>query len=116
MNRCQFCGSNIPPDARFCGICGRVQEKVGGVSDYPASNKNNGNQVVGTGTTGGSRGNTRRPYQFPSPSLQPDTNLQEPAPSVGYQQERPAHSANPQASRLVLPAAPALTARPDAGP
>src|SRR5258707_8579439 len=114
MNRCQFCGSNIPPDARFCGICGRVQEKVGGVSDYHASNINNGNKVVGTGTTGGSRGNSLRAYQFPSP--QPDLILPEPEPSVKYQQRRSPRDASPQASPPVRSATPVLSTRPDAKP
>ncbi|HEX6482011.1 MAG TPA: LCP family protein [Ktedonobacteraceae bacterium] len=106
MNRCEFCGSNIPPDARFCGICGRVQEKVGGATDYPASNKNNGSQVVGTGAAGSSRGSSRRPYQFPSPSAQSDLILPGPEPSVNSQQRRsPVQSATP-----------VLSARPDARP
>lgn len=115
MNRCQFCGSNIPADARFCGICGRVQEKVGGVSDYPASNKNDGNQVLGIGTTGGSRGSSRRPYQFPSPSAQPNMILPGPEPAVNSQQRRSA-DAGLQASPPVLSATPVLSARPDARP
>src|SRR5258707_11406129 len=116
MNRCEYCGSELPANARFCGVCGRVQERANGDSDYAASNKNNAGDGIGTDMPGSRRGSSRRPYQFPSPSPQPDTNLQEPAPSVRYQQERTDPGANPQAAPLVLPATPALAARPDAGP
>ena len=116
MNRCQFCGSNLPTDARFCGTCGRVQEKVGGVNDYPASNKDNGSQVIGTGSTGGSRGSSRRPYQFPSPSAQPDLTLPGPEPSVKYQQRQSPRDASPQSASPVRSATPVLSTRPDARP
>src|SRR6266446_2798531 len=116
MNRCEYCGSELPANARFCGVCGRVQERANGASDYAASNKNNAGDGIGTGMSDSRRGSARRPYQFPSPSPQPDTNLQEPAPSVRSQQRPPALNPNPQAAPFVLPAAPALTARPDAMP
>ena len=114
MSQCEYCGSALPADARFCGVCGRTQQGGQRANDYPVSNRNNGGQVAGSGTTGGRRGSSRRPYQFPSP--QSDANFQEPEPFTINQQQRPVGDGN----RLVLPPvqspAPALAVRPDARP
>jgi polyisoprenyl-teichoic acid--peptidoglycan teichoic acid transferase len=114
MNRCEYCGSNLPLDAQFCGVCGRLQ-RVKGANQYPASNKNNAEEV-GSGTPDVRRSYSRRPYQYPPQSPQADLTLPASEPSVDNQPGRSPLGANPQASPLVLSATPALTARPDARP
>ncbi len=38
MNRCSDCGSNLPPDAQFCGQCGSIINNArGNISSHPAS-------------------------------------------------------------------------------
>ena len=62
MRTCEFCRSEIPDNATFCGICGRE------VRSLPQAMRGNGN-AVGPGQNipdaGSSWRSTRKPYQFP---------------------------------------------------
>jgi len=84
MRKCEFCGSEIPANASFCGICGRVVRSV------PQSMGGNGNPFVpGENISGaGSNANkanspvrsSRKPYQFTSQSY----DYQAEVPTVSY--------------------------------
>ncbi|HLH61015.1 MAG TPA: LCP family protein [Ktedonobacteraceae bacterium] len=113
MSQCEYCGSELPAGARFCGVCGRVQGRSQGASGYPAANRNNADETIGTGTSGSRKGSTRRPYQFTPLSSEPDANKQKPEPFILRPPQQPAsHQAWPP----VQPATPSLSARPDAVP
>jgi polyisoprenyl-teichoic acid--peptidoglycan teichoic acid transferase len=66
MSSCEFCGSEIPEDARFCGKCGRLSRG----SQQAA----NGNAAVDRSIPGpasvpdSQRRSIRRPYQYQPPS------------------------------------------------
>jgi len=68
MSSCEFCGSEIPEDARFCGKCGRLSRG----SQQAA----NGNAAVDRSIPGpasvpdSQRRSIRRPYQYQPPSPQ----------------------------------------------
>jgi polyisoprenyl-teichoic acid--peptidoglycan teichoic acid transferase len=79
MRTCEFCRSEIPDNASFCGICGRE------VRSSPQTIRGNGNSVVpgqnsaGSGIPGRS---TRRPYQFPPQPYQ--DQKQADVPTIAY--------------------------------
>jgi polyisoprenyl-teichoic acid--peptidoglycan teichoic acid transferase len=85
MRTCEFCRSEIPDNASFCGICGRE------VRSLPQSMRGNGNSVVpgqsfsvpeNNGRVSESSGrSSRKPYQY---SSQPYQDLQTDVPTVGY--------------------------------
>ena len=86
MRSCEFCRSEIPDNASFCGICGRE------VRGLPQSMRGNGNSVIpgqyipGSGSNvpvSGSPGrSTRKPYQFSSQPYQ--DQKQADIPTVAY--------------------------------
>ncbi len=110
MNQCKYCGSELPANARFCGVCGRVQDGGQGTNNYSASNSNNADE-----TAGSRRGSARRPYQFTPSSSQPDVNYQSQEPFVLRSPGRQAQDDNFQAPPSVRSATPALSAQPGAG-
>ena len=86
MRTCEFCRSEIPDNASFCGICGRE------VRSLPQSMKGNGNSVV-PGQNSSDPGNNRRvaespgrsrrkPYQYSSQPYQ--DHKQADIPTVAY--------------------------------
>ena len=86
MRSCEFCRSEVPDNARFCGICGRE------VKSSSQTMRGNGNPVIpgqnipGSGSNirvSGSPGrSTRKPYQF---SPQPyEDQKQVDVPTVAY--------------------------------
>jgi len=86
MRSCEFCKSEVPDNARFCGICGRE------VSSSPQTIRRNGNSplpgqnIAGSENTvrvSGSPGRSaRKPYQF-SPQPYPDQK-QADVPRIAY--------------------------------
>ncbi len=67
MRTCEFCRSEIPDNASFCGICGRE------VRSLPQTIRGNGNSVVPGQNISGSGSpwrSTRKPYQFPPQAYQ----------------------------------------------
>src|SRR5215831_9161762 len=84
MRTCEFCGSEIPANASFCGICGRESRSV------PQSIRGNGNPIVpGQNISGaGSNANivnstvrtNRKPYRFTPQS----NDYQADVPTVSY--------------------------------
>ncbi len=68
MRTCEFCGSEIPANASFCGICGREARSI------PQSMGGNGNPAVPGQTISGAGSNanianstvrsSRKPYRF----------------------------------------------------
>ncbi len=86
MRSCEFCRSEVPDNASFCGVCGRE------VRSSPQSMRGNGNSVIPGQNIPGSGSNvpvsespgrsTRRPYQF-SPQLYQDQKGAD-VPTVAY--------------------------------
>jgi polyisoprenyl-teichoic acid--peptidoglycan teichoic acid transferase len=86
MRSCEYCGSEIPENASFCGICGRVAR------NSPQTVRGNGNsdspsqRIPGSGSNvrvPGSQGrSTRKPYQFPSQPY--EGQQQADVPTVAY--------------------------------
>src|SRR5947208_8377585 len=107
MRTCEFCRSEIPDNATFCGICGRE------VRSLPQSMRGNGN-AVGPGQnipgSGSAWRSTRKPYQFPPQAYQeqkqadvptvansPRASVASPIQQVPY--NPPPASVNPGAQR-----------------
>src|SRR5260370_24126633 len=83
MRSCEFCGSEIPEDARFCGKCGRLSRG--------SRQAANGNAAVDRSIPGpanvpdSQRRSIRRPYQYQPPSPQQYQNSPGAAePTVKY--------------------------------
>ena len=86
MRSCEFCGSEVPDNASFCGICGRT------VRSSPQTVRGNGNSATpGQGIPGAGsnvsvpdsqRRSTRKPYQFSSQPYQ--DQQQADVPTVTY--------------------------------
>jgi polyisoprenyl-teichoic acid--peptidoglycan teichoic acid transferase len=84
MRSCEFCRSEIPDNAGFCGICGRE------VKSLPQAMRGNGNSVIAgqnipdsgrSVPVSGSPGHsTRKPYQFPPQPYDKQAGV----PTVGY--------------------------------
>jgi LCP family protein required for cell wall assembly len=110
MRACQFCGSEIPENARFCGVCGRtVRSSSQAVSE-------NGNSAPPGKSIPGSANNvplpkaqgrsTRKPYQFsPQPYQGPQ---QADIPTVAYSPR----TSVPSPVRQVPPIVPPATVNP----
>src|SRR5579885_27612 len=113
MSQCEYCGSELPAGARFCGVCGRVQGKGQGANGYPAVNRNNADETIGTGPSSSRRGSSRRPYQFTPLSPEPGANMQKPEPFI---LRAPQQQVQDQAWPPVQSSAPSPPARPDATP
>jgi polyisoprenyl-teichoic acid--peptidoglycan teichoic acid transferase len=83
MSLCEFCGSEIPEDARFCGKCGRL-------SRGSRQTANGSNAAVNRGIPGpasvpdSQRRSIRRPYQYQPPSPQQYQNSPAAEPTVDY--------------------------------
>ncbi len=106
MRSCEYCGSEVPDNASFCGICGRT------IRRSPLTAKENGNfatpgqSIPGSanivhvpGTPGRS---TRKPYQFPSQPYQ--GQQQADVPTVTYSPRTPVSSAVQQVPYVAPPA------------
>jgi LCP family protein required for cell wall assembly len=86
MRSCEFCRSEVPDNASFCGVCGRE------VRSSPQTMRGNGNSVIPGQNIPGSESNvrvsgsagrsSRKPYQF-SPQPYQDQK-QEDVPTVAY--------------------------------
>jgi LCP family protein required for cell wall assembly len=74
MRSCEFCRSEVPDNASFCGVCGRE------VRNSPQTLRGNGNSVIpgqnisgsesNVRGSGSSRRSSRKPYQFSSQPYQ----------------------------------------------
>jgi polyisoprenyl-teichoic acid--peptidoglycan teichoic acid transferase len=74
MRSCEFCGSEVPDTASFCGVCGRAAknslQRVSGIGNAAIPGQNYpvpGNNIRTPDSIGRS---TRKPYQFPSQPYQ----------------------------------------------
>jgi LCP family protein required for cell wall assembly len=91
MRTCEFCRSEIPDNAGFCGICGREVRRL------PQSMKGNDNSVVPGQNSYGSGNNgrvsesvgrsSRKPYQYTSQPYQ--DQKQADIPTVAYSPRTP---------------------------
>jgi len=114
MRSCEFCGSEVPDNASFCGICGRT------VRSSPQTVRGNGNSAIqgqsipGAGSNvrvaGSPARTTRKPYQFssqpyqdqqqadvPTVTYSPRTSVSSPVQQVPY--VAPPATVNPGAQR-----------------
>src|SRR5216684_440058 len=114
MRSCEFCGSEVPDNASFCGICGRT------VRSSPQTVRGNGNSatpgqgIPGAGSNvrvpGSPARTTRKPYQFssqpyqdqqqadvPTVTYSPRTSVSSPVQQVPY--VAPPATVNPGAQR-----------------
>ena len=120
MRACQFCGSEIPENARFCGVCGRTVRsssqavRENGISAPPSKSvPGSANNVPLPNAQGRS---TRKPYQF---SPQPYQGQQQAdIPTVAYSPRTSVPSPVRQAPPIVPPATvnPGLQQYPNAQP
>lgn len=108
MNQCEYCGTELPANASFCGNCGQhiknASQPPGGERGFSPSGANYDPLNAANGDNGSSspdsvRRQNRRPYQYPSQqsTLQP---ADEPVIYPQYPQRYP-----PQ-EKLVLPKQP----------
>src|SRR5713226_9785644 len=94
MSSCQFCGSEVPENTSFCGICGRTARS----SSQPV--RENGNSATPRKSIPGSANNvrkpnsqgrsTRKPYQFSPQPYQGQQQANE--PTVAYSPRTPVSS------------------------
>src|SRR5438876_48533 len=112
MRSCEFCRSEVPDNASFCGVCGRE------VRSSPQTMRGNGNSVIpeqndpGSGSNvrvpDSSRRTSRKPYQFspqpyqdqadvPTVAYSPRTSIASPVQQVPY--HTPPATVNPGAQR-----------------
>ena len=74
MSLCDYCGSEIPADAGFCGVCGRqnrnAQQAASGYGSYAAANRSMPDPTSNAGVPDSQRRSARRPYQYTPPSPQ----------------------------------------------
>jgi polyisoprenyl-teichoic acid--peptidoglycan teichoic acid transferase len=106
MSSCEFCGSEVPQDASFCGICGRAagnsQQTVRGHGGYDTPGENIPGSASNVNRPDSQRRSTRRPYQF-SPQLY-QSQQQAEEPTVKYS-PRASVSSPVQQAPYVAPAA-----------
>jgi polyisoprenyl-teichoic acid--peptidoglycan teichoic acid transferase len=103
MRSCEFCGTELPEDAKFCGICGRVSETPlstargnGGYSPSKESIPASANNVH---VPGSQKRSTRRPYQYTPSTPQQYQNWQQvEEPTVKYTPRTPVSSPAQQAA------------------
>jgi polyisoprenyl-teichoic acid--peptidoglycan teichoic acid transferase len=106
MRSCEYCSSEVPDNASFCGICGRTVRRL------PQTANENGNFVTPGQSIPGSAnivqvpGNqgrsTRKPYQFPSQSYQGQQQAE--IPTVAYSSRAPVSSPVQQVPYVAPPA------------
>jgi polyisoprenyl-teichoic acid--peptidoglycan teichoic acid transferase len=106
MRSCQFCGSEVPENASFCGMCGRTARS----SSQPV--RENGNSATPSKSIPGSANNvripnsqgrsTRKPYQFSSQAYQ--GQQQADVPTVKYSPRTSVSSPVQQVPPIVPPA------------
>ncbi len=74
MRFCDYCGSEVPVGASFCGVCGWVvgepQQTARGNGGYSASNESIPSSANNVSVPEYQRHSTRRPYQYPPQSPQ----------------------------------------------
>jgi LCP family protein required for cell wall assembly len=103
MRSCEFCGSELPEDAKFCGICGRVAETplstARGNGGYSPSNESIPASASNVNVRGSQKRSTRRPYQYtPSAPQQYQNWQQEEEPTVRYRPRTPVSAPVQQAA------------------
>lgn len=103
MRSCEFCGSELPEDAKFCGICGRVAETplstARGNGGYSPSNESIPASASNVNVPGSQRRSTRRPYQYtPSTPEQYQSWQEVEEPTVRYKPRTPVSSPVQQAA------------------
>src|ERR1700736_5804207 len=65
MRICSYCGAEIPDDARFCGICGRVPSNAQSTVRYSSPNDPAPQSDASSNSPYPVKRSTRRPYQYP---------------------------------------------------
>src|SRR5258708_28336560 len=114
MSLCDYCGSEIPADAGFCGICGRtnrsVEQAASGYGSYAAANRGMPDPTSNAGVPDSQRRSARRPYQYtpPSPQQYPQPGAE---PTARYAPATPVAAPVQQAPRVA-----SAEARPGAQP
>src|SRR5260370_405977 len=103
MRSCEFCGTELPEDAKFCGICGRVSETplstARGNGSYSPSNESFPASANNVNVPGSQKRSTRRPYQYTPSTPQQDQNWQQgEEPTVKYTPRTPVSSPPQQAA------------------
>lgn len=97
MRSCEFCGSEIPENASFCGICGRTAR-----DSWQTTRENGSLATPSESIPGSSKRTTRKPYQF-SPQSHQDQQ-QADIPTVAYSPRRPVASPVQQMPDVTPPA------------
>ena len=113
MRSCEFCGSEIPENASFCGICGRMARNSGqtarGNGSYATPSESIPDSVSNGSVPGSPRRSTRKPYQF---SPQPNQGQQQSdVPTIPYSPR--ASVSSPSPVRQVPNVAPPATVTPN---
>ncbi len=106
MRSCEYCGSEVPDNASFCGICGRT------IRRSPQTVRGNGSSAIpdqsipGSGSNvrapGSSGRSTRKPYQFSPQPYQGQQQANE--PTVAYSPRTPVSSPVQQVPYVAPPA------------
>jgi LCP family protein required for cell wall assembly len=106
MRSCEYCGSEVPDNASFCGICGRT------IRRSPQTVRGNGNSATPDQSIPGSGSNvrapgspgrsTRKPYQFSPQPYQGQQQANE--PTVAYSPRTPVSSPVQQVPYVAPPA------------
>ncbi len=114
MRSCEFCGSEVPENAGFCGICGRAARSSPQTMRGNGNSATPGQNIPGSGSNvraPGSQGHsTRKPYKFspqpyqaqqrvdvPPVAYSPRTSVASPVQQVPY--GAPPATVNPGAQR-----------------
>src|SRR6266699_5374996 len=110
MRACQFCGSEIPENARFCGVCGRTvrssSQAVREIGNSAPPGKSVPGSVNNVPLPSAQGRSTRKPYQF---SPQPYQGQQQAdIPTVAY----PPRTSVSSPVRQVPPIVPPATVNP----
>ncbi len=114
MSLCDYCGSEIPADAGFCGVCGRqnrnAQQAANGYGSYAAANRSMPDPTSNAGVPDSQRRSARRPYQYtpPSPQQYPQPGAE---PTARYAPATPVVAPAQQAPKVAF-----AEARPGAQP
>ena len=86
MRSCEFCRSEIPDNASFCGVCGREVSSLPQTLRGDDNSARPGQNIAGSGNnvpvSGYPRRSTRKPYQFSSQPYQ--DQKQADVPTVAY--------------------------------
>src|SRR5258708_9749918 len=120
MSLCDYCGSEIPADASFCGVCGRqnrnAQQAASGYGSYAAANRGMPDPTSNAGVPDSQRRSARRPYQYTPPS--PQQYLQPGAePTARYAPTTPVAAPAQQAPKVAsAEARPSTKPYPNAQP